>query len=425
MSIVAIIGLQWGDEGKGKITDVLAADADLVVRFQGGANAGHTLVVGSKVIRSHLIPSGILHKDKISVIGSGCVFDPEVFDKELTTLKKLKIKTGKIVISNNAHVVFPFHKLMDGLKEEHLGKAAIGTTKMGIGPCYSDRVNRIGIRVSEIINSKNLKSLLTKNIDEKNFLLKHRYKQKPINLKKMLDWAEKYKEIIKGYTGDTEILINDYADKGKKILFEGAQGTFLDLEWGTYPYVTSSNTIAGNIYLGGGLSPKYKINVIGVVKAYSTRVGNGPFPGELEGEISELLREKGNEYGATTGRPRRVGWLNLDLLKFAVLMNGVSSIALTKLDVLSGFDEIGVFTGTKNSVRKKNISKSFLKTNDLKLKLIKGWQPNLGDMDLYKELPKNAKSYIKFIEKFLNTKASIVSLGAQRSKYILKEAIWK
>ncbi|MCK4665763.1 adenylosuccinate synthase [Candidatus Dependentiae bacterium] len=425
MSIVAIIGLQWGDEGKGKITDVLAADADLVVRFQGGANAGHTLVVGSKVIRSHLIPSGILHKDKISVIGSGCVFDPEIFDKELTTLKKLKIKTGKIVISNNAHVVFPFHKLMDGLKEAHLGKAAIGTTKMGIGPCYSDRVNRIGIRVSEIINSKNLKSLLIKNIDEKNFMLKHRYKQRPISLKKMLDWAEKYKEIIKGYTGDTEVLINDYADKSRKILFEGAQGTFLDLEWGTYPYVTSSNTIAGNIYLGGGLSPKYKINVIGVVKAYSTRVGNGPFPGELDGEISELLREKGNEYGATTGRPRRVGWLNLDLLKFAVLMNGVSSIALTKLDVLSGFDEIGVFTGTKNSGRKKNISKAFLKTNDLKLKLIKGWQPNLGDMDLYKELPKNAKSYIKFIEKFLNTKASIVSLGAQRSKYILREAIWK
>ncbi len=423
MSIVAVVGLQWGDEGKGKITDVLASGSDLVVRFQGGANAGHTLVVGDKIIRSHLIPSGILYPKTISVIGPGCVFDPEIFEKELNALKDLKVKTGKILISNRAHVVFPYHKYFDGIKEEYLGKNAIGTTKMGIGPCYSDKVNRIGITIGDIVSGTDLKPLLQNSLDEKNFMIKSRYNKKQINIKDMLNWIDKYRELIRKFTGNAYELVNDYASRGKKILFEGAQGTFLDLDWGTYPFVTSSNTVAGNIYIGGGLSPKYKVNVLGIVKAYSTRVGNGPFPGELNDEISELIRDKGKEFGATTGRPRRCGWINLDLLKFAVLMNGVTSIALTKLDVLSCLDKIGVITEPKKGINKK-VPNTFLETNDMQIEYLNGWDISIDNIRTFKDLPKNSREYIKYIEKVLGVPASIISLGAQRKKYIMRKEIW-
>lgn len=424
MSNVAVIGLQWGDEGKGKITDVLASDADLVVRFQGGANAGHTLVVGDKVIKSHLIPSGILYPKKISVIGTGCVFDPEIFEEELKVLNRTTRKTGKILISENCHVVFPFHKVMDGVKEKKRGPSAIGTTKRGIGPCYADKYNRIGIRVSDLVHAGNIKQLIKNNLREKNFLLRHRFKHPIVSYKKMYDWADKYRQFLKPFIGDTESVINDYASKNKNILFEGAQGSMLGIDYGTYPYVTSSNTVAGNVYIGGGLSPEYPLKVLGVVKAYATRVGNGPFPGELNNKLGNRIREKGNEFGATTGRPRRTGWLNLKLLESVVKINGVTGLALTKLDVLSGLKKIGVHDKIKKSALKKHISTSFLQTRDFHLKYFPGWDIEIDNIKTFQDLPVNAREYIKFISKSLGVPVSIISLGAQRKKYIKQKEIW-
>lgn len=423
MQNVVLVGTQWGDEGKGKIIDVLSKNVYFIVRYQGGNNAGHTVwVKGSKFIL-HLIPSGILWKDKECVIGNGVVVDPHVLLMEISELKNRGISVkNRLHISELAHIIFPYHSLLDKLKEGQRGKARIGTTGRGIGPAYIDKVSRTGIRMVDLLNPPVFAEKLKVNVEEINRALRKFYKEPPINFKSLLKEYNSYAKKLNPYVTDTSFLLNNAISKGQSILFEGAQGTLLDVDFGTYPFVTSSNSTSGGACTGTGVGPANINKVMGVVKAYTTRVGEGPFPTEFDRKMSIRIREKGGEYGATTGRPRRCGWLDMVIVRHSVMVNGITELAITKLDVLSGLDKIKICTAYKYNGR---VIKNFPADMSLLKKVVPvytelpGWKESISNVRKISNLPKNAKRYIAYMEKLSEAKAKIVSVGFDRTETII------
>ncbi|MBN2754477.1 MAG: adenylosuccinate synthase [Candidatus Goldbacteria bacterium] len=421
-----IIGSQWGDEGKGKIVDLFSEKYDVIVRYQGGANAGHTVIIGNKKYIMHLLPSGILHGNKLNIIGNSVVLDLNALVDEINGLKAqgIKITSKNLIISDNAHVVLPYHKAIDKAREgKKTGDKKIGTTGRGIGPAYTDKYTRTGIRVRDLFKSKTLEEKITENLDEKNFLLKKFYGAEPVSKKAVMDELAKLSKIIKPFVGDTSSVINAAHKKGKKILFEGAQGALLDIDFGTYPFVTSSNPTIGGVMTGAGISHKIINKVWGITKAYQTRVGNGPMPTEMDEKTGEKTRKEGGEFGATTGRPRRCGWLDLVALKYVCDLNGLTDIILTKIDVLSIFDEIKVCTEYLVKGKK---TKSFVADGEELYsakpvyKTLEGWNCDLTKIKKYSQMPAAVKKYIKFIEDYTGVKVSIVSVGPEREQIIIK-----
>jgi adenylosuccinate synthase len=423
MANVVLVGAQWGDEGKGKVIDFLASQSDIIVRSQGGNNAGHTVEVGSEKFIMHLIPSGILHTGGICVVGNGVVIDPAVLLEELKMLHSRNVKTkGRLFISSAAHIIFPYHKLLDSLREDEQGKHKIGTTKRGIGPCYADKINRLGIRVCDLMDKERLAKKLSKNIQEKNAYLKKIFNYHPLSFKKILKDYLSYARVIKPYVTDTALLLNQGLRQKKKMLFEGAQGTLLDIDHGTYPFVTSSNSTSGGAITGSGVGPNCIDHVIGVVKAYTTRVGEGPFPTEFDPYHMELIRNKGEEYGATTGRPRRCGWFDALIVKYSVMINGIDQLVITKLDVLDTLPSINICVGYK--LKGKIIKDYPLETEvlkEIKPVYIKmpGWQVDTSGVKKFGKLPKNAQKYLRKIEELVGAKITMVSVGSERSQTII------
>ncbi len=420
MPVTIIVGAQWGDEGKGKIVDLLSEDIDIVARYQGGANAGHTVVIGEREYVLHLIPSGIFHKHVACVIGNGVVIDPIALMEEINMIKSFNITIeGRLFISHNAHLIMPYHKLLDNIREQGTNK--IGTTGRGIGPAYIDKYMRTGIRVVDLLDRKVLSEKLKANIEEKNRLLSKVYGSAELDVDKIIGEYEEFDKKIDPYVTDTSVYLNAALRKNKKILAEGAQGALLDVDHGTYPFVTSSNPTSGGACTGLGIPPTAVKNIVGIVKAYSTRVGNGPFPTECTDGIGERLRSVGHEFGATTGRPRRCGWLDMVSLKYSLEVNGIREIALTKLDVLDAFDEIKICTGYKKDGR---ILKTFptdvqtLDNAEPVYKSYRGWNATISDAKKYKQLPKQTQHYIEIIEKLSGVPVSIVSVGARRDQTI-------
>ena len=422
MSNTCIVGLQWGDEGKGKIIDVLTEDFDFVVRYQGGANAGHTVIVSGKKFVMHLIPSGILHDNKCCVIGNGVVVDPEQLLMEIDELKSAGAQvSGGLFISDRAHVVFPYHKLIDKVTEERKGKAKIGTTGRGIGPCYADKMSRNGIRVGELYDNDFFKERLKQNIEEKNELLVNLFGTDSLSYKDIYEQYMLFAEKIKPYVCDTIELINDAAKNNKKILFEGAQGSLLDVDFGTYPYATSSNATVCGAPSGAGISPKYINSVLGIMKAYTTRVGSGPFPTEMDDNLGKEIQEKGCEFGATTGRPRRCGWFDAVAIKYASTINGTDSAIVTKLDVLDGQKTLKVCVGYKyngNSYKKFPASMTMLAQCEPIYEEFPGWEGETKNVTSKSMLPKRAIEYIKSIEKLVGLKVVLISVGPNREQII-------
>jgi len=424
---VVIIGVQWGDEGKGKIVDYYSSAADIVGRFQGGNNAGHTLVVEGKQTILHLIPSGILHPHTHCAIGSGVVVDPEKLLDEVEVLRKAGIPNleDRIWLSDRCHLIVDYHKHLDAARESRrAGK--IGTTKRGIGPAYEDRAARRGLRVSDLFNEKLFEERLKSNLEEKNFLLEKYYQVPPVNMK---EFQTKYREIgkrLKPFVKDVSRLLSEAISGGKKVLYEGAQGILLDMDYGTYPYVTSSHTLPSQAALGLGARVPVDTLFIGVIKAYSTRVGEGPFPTELKDSMGERLRETGHEFGATTGRPRRCGWLDLVAVKYALRVTGIKNLAVTKSDVLSGIDELKVCTAYE--LDGKIIDTIPADTESLnrvipRYETLPGWKEPLTEVRKFDELPDNFKNYLKFIEEFTSSRINLLSTGAGREQVIdLKKA---
>jgi adenylosuccinate synthase len=426
MSTVVIVGTQWGDEGKGKIVDFLTEKADIVARYQGGNNAGHTVVINDEKYILHLIPSGILHKGKKCIIGNGVVIDPAALIEEMDGLKKRGININKnLLISKNAHVIMPYHIAIEKENENKKGNKKIGTTGRGIGPSYTDKISRHGIRMMDLLNPDVFKEKLSANLSMVNFLLENLYKTNPLNEEEIYRQYMKYAERLAPYITDTDLIVNKEIDAGKNLLFEGAQGTLLDIDHGTYPFVTSSNTIAGGACTGLGVGPTKIKKVLGVVKAYTTRVGEGPFPTEIKDETGQLIRKKGGEFGATTGRPRRCGWLDILILKHAVRINGLTGIAITKLDILDGFDKLKICVGYKyNGKRYTEFPKEIDVLNNCTpiYEEIDGWKESTIGIKEFRKLPANARKYIKTIEKMLGIKVQIISTGQKRDEIIvLKE----
>ena len=426
MATVVVVGTQWGDEGKGKIVDLLTEKADVICRFQGGNNAGHTLMVGGEKWIFHLIPSGILYPDKLCLIGNGVVLDPKVLIEELENLAKNNkpVDPSRLKISPNTHVIMPYHRALDNAREAAKKKGKIGTTGRGIGPCYEDKASRLGIKVIELLNPKLFKEKLKENCQQKNFILTKLLNANPVNEDEIYEEYQKYAEILAPFVENVSVVLNNARKEGKNILFEGAQGTQLDIDHGTYPYVTSSNTIAGGACTGSGIGPKNIDFVIGVSKAYTTRVGGGPFPTELFDEYGEHLQQKGVEFGATTGRKRRCGWLDAVVLNDAVRLNGLDGIALTKLDVLSGLNKLKVCTGYKVNNKVFNNMPCFIK--DIEkiepiYKELTPWEEDISKVKEFDELPQAAKDYISFLEDTTGIKVAIVSVGPERSQTIIKK----
>ncbi|MEW6263597.1 MAG: adenylosuccinate synthase [Thermodesulfobacteriota bacterium] len=424
MANVVVIGTQWGDEGKGKIVDLFSRDASVVVRFQGGNNAGHTLVVRGEKFIVHLIPSGILHPGKKSLIGNGVVVDPDVLIKEIEglTSRGVKVSPKNLFLSERAHLIMPYHQALDVARESRRGDGKIGTTGRGIGPCYEDKVARVGIRALDLLDRRSFLAKVESNLEEKNFLLKKYYRTKPISLEVIADKAARWSEILSPYIADLTGLIARAAARGQNILFEGAQGTHLDVDHGTYPYVTSSNPVAGTVCAGAGLAPGKLDAVIGLVKAYTTRVGAGPFPTELTDETGQRLREAGGEYGSTTGRPRRCGWLDAVVLRASILLSGIDYLALTKLDVLTGLEEVKICTAYELDGRKIN----HLPADPIVLarcrpvyETLPGWSKDLSQVRKLADLPRPVRRYLDRIVKLTGVKLGLVSVGPDRESTIL------
>lgn len=419
-----MIGAQWGDEGKGKITDLLSKSADVVVRYQGGVNAGHTLVVQGQTFKLHLIPSGILYPDTECIIGCGTVIDPQVLIKELDQLAQLNISTSNVLISETAHVTMPYHRLIDQASEERRGTHKIGTTKRGIGPTYADKSERTGIRVIDLMNPKELRKQLQWAINYKNVILEKLYDLPPLDSEQVIDQYLAYAERLRPHVVDTSLKIYDAIQRRRNILFEGAQGTLLDLDHGTYPYVTSSNPVAGGACIGTGVGPTMIDRVIGVAKAYTTRVGEGPFPTELNGEMGDLLCDRGAEFGTTTGRRRRCGWFDAVIGRYAVRINGMDCLAITKLDVLDELEEIKVCVAYEiDGERCENFpssSRRFARCRPI-YQTLPGWKQSTAHCRKLDDLPKQALNYLKFLAELTEVPIAIVSLGASREQTIIVE----
>lgn len=427
MSVIVIVGMQWGDEGKGKIIDALTEEADIVVRYQGGHNAGHTVVINDEKFILHLIPSGILRSDKLCIIGNGVVIDPEALINEMDGLKKRGINVeGNLLISNAAHIILPYHVILDNISEK-TGKVKIGTTGRGIGPAYTFKAQRTGIRVSDLLEPLYFKERLKNNLYEVNFLLKERHGLDGIDLEEIHEKYMSYADKLKPYISDTEIVINDAIDKKRNILLEGAQGTLLDLDHGTYPYVTSSHPVAGGACVGAGIGPTRITGVYGVLKAYTTRVGEGPFPTELTDNLGKRLRERGGEYGATTGRPRRCGWLDMVTLRHSVMVNGVNGIIITKLDILDGIDKIKIciayrYRGELIENMPKNAE--ILSLCEPVYIEMDGWNDMTTGIKDYLKLPLNARRYLEKIEEMLGVPVVMISTGQKREQLIKRSKIF-
>ena len=422
MSTTVVLGAQWGDEGKGKVTDFFASTADYVVRFQGGNNAGHTIVVGENKIALSLTPSGVLYPNCTPVIGSGCVVDIGFLKQELEMLNEKNINTDKLVISANAHVVMPYHKLLDELIEESLGENKIGTTKKGIGPCYADKIQRKGIRIQDLLDETNFEIKVRKNIEDVNLTLTKIYNHSPLVVDDILDEFSTYKDIVNNHVADASLLIANAIKNKKTILFEGAQGTLLDIDHGTYPFVTSSNTSSGNAAIGSGVGPKNIDRIVGVTKAYISRVGSGPFLTEQKNEIGDFLIEKGAEFGVVTGRRRRCGWLDLISLKYSVRVNSLTELFITKLDVLSGLEELKLCVGYKDNdevITDYPFNQNVLNTSEPVYETFDGWTDDISTVKSFEDLPNNAQSYIKAIEAFIEVPITFISVGPERTENII------
>jgi len=429
MATLAIVGTQWGDEGKGKIVDILSEKADYIVRYQGGNNAGHTVVVNGTKYVLHLLPSGILHDGKKCVLGNGMVIDLESLWNEVEFIRRVgKNPEGRIFVSERAHVIFPYHKELDAASEKLKGDGSIGTTLKGIGPAYRDKAGRVGIRIADLKDEETFKEKLKWNLREKELTLKHVYNY-PVsfNFDEVYSHTMRIYEKVADYVCDTVSLLNRAIDSGERVLFEGAQATLLDIDVGTYPFVTSSNSSALGIPAGTGVSPKKIEKIYGIAKAYTTRVGGGPFPTELKDNIGELLRARGHEYGSTTGRPRRCGWLDLFAVKFSVMVNDLDGVVITKLDVLDAFDEIKVCVGYEldgevidyfpSTAKELSRVKPIYET-------LPGWKRETTHVKRWEDLPKEAQNFIRFIEDYLGVSVPMVSTGPQRDETITCCELW-
>lgn len=421
MSAFIVLGAQWGDEGKGKMTDYLAEEANVVVRYQGGNNAGHTVEVGEKQYKLHLIPSGILHDEKLNVIGNGVVVDPKAFFTEIDYLKEegVKVTPEKLIVSDRAHVIMPYHKVLDKLKEKARGKNDIGTTGKGIGPCYTDKFERCGIRVCDLIDKEVFKEKLKDNIEMKNKYIVNVFGGEPLSFEEIYEEYSNYGEELKPFVKDTSVRVYNEIKEDKTVLFEGAQGMLLDIDYGTYPYVTSSNTTAGGVANGVGIGPNMITNAVGIAKAYTTRVGKGPFPTELEDETGEWIREKGHEYGVTTGRSRRCGWLDIVILKTSVRVSGLTSLAVTKIDTLAGLEKVKMCVGYKFNdeiIDYFPASLEDLAKCEPIYEEFDGWDESVANARSYEELHPNARKYLERIEELTDTRISIVSVGPRRDQ---------
>ena len=425
MACVVVVGSQWGDEGKGKIVDLLTGHADCVVRFQGGNNAGHTLVVDGKKFIFHLIPSGILYENKKCFIGNGVVLDPGVLLEEMEELAAngLAVSPDRLMISEHTHIIMPYHRLLDGASEAAKKDGSkIGTTGRGIGPAYGDKILRCGIRAGDLINEALFRDILAENVAEKNFLFEKKYGGSPINMDEILREYTAYAEKLAPYIGNVSFALDQARKAGKNILFEGAQGTQLDIDHGTYPFVTSSNTIAGNACTGSGFGPAHIDEVIGIVKAYTTRVGEGPFPSELFDAAGDALQEKGGEFGATTGRRRRCGWLDTVVAREAVRLNGITGLAITKLDVLSGHETLKIADSYEVNGRQATEMPPTIREIQAAKPLYKefpGWKEEIDQVHSVDDLPQAARDYVKKMEELTETPAMLVSVGPDRTQTLL------
>lgn len=424
MANVVVIGAQWGDEGKGKITDLLSKSADVVVRYQGGVNAGHTVVVNDQTFKLHLIPSGILYPSTECIIGSGTVIDPKVLIAELDQIEALGISTRNLLISETAHITMPYHRLIDQASEERRGNHRIGTTKRGIGPTYADKSERIGIRVVDLMDPEGLRKQLRWTVEYKNVILNKLYDLPSLDPDEVIEEYSEYADRLRPHVVDSSVRIYEAVRQRRNILFEGAQGTLLDLDHGTYPYVTSSNPVAGGACVGAGIGPTIIDRVIGVAKAYTTRVGEGPFPTELEGEIGQLLCDRGAEFGTTTGRKRRCGWFDAVIGRYAVRINGLDCLAITKLDVLDELDEIQVCVAYEldgdQCLNLPSSARQFARCRPV-YKTLPGWKQSTADCRSLEDLPSQALDYLKFLAELMEVPIAIVSLGASRDQTIIVE----
>ncbi len=428
MSSVVVVGTQWGDEGKGKITDFLSQNAEVVARYQGGNNAGHTIKFDNMTYKLHLIPSGIFFKDKICVLGNGMVIDPKAFIEEIAYLHEHGVSTDNLRISNRAHVILPYHLELDILQEEEKGENKIGTTKKGIGPAYMDKAARTGIRIADLLDKAAFREKLEQNLKEKNRLFEKVYEVEPLKIEPILEAYYEYGQQMMPYVVDTSVVLNDAIDDGRRVLFEGAQGVMLDIDQGTYPFVTSSNPIAGGVTIGSGVGPTKINHVVGVSKAYTTRVGDGPFPTELQDEIGNQIREIGREYGTTTGRARRVGWFDSVVVRHARRVSGITDLSLNSIDVLTGIETLKVCTAYRYNgeiMKEFPASLSVLAQCEPVYEEMPGWTEDITGVRSLDELPDNARHYLERISQLTEIPLSIFSVGPDRSQTNVVRSVYR
>lgn len=428
MTATVIVGSQWGDEGKGKMTDFLAQDAQVIARYQGGNNAGHTITFGGNEYKLHLIPSGIFFKDKISVIGNGVVINPKACVEEISYLTERGVERGELKISSRAHVILPYHILLDKLQEEAKGDAKVGTTHKGIGPAYMDKASRIGIRIADLLEKDTFAEKLKINLAEKNQLFEKIYNVDPIKFDDIFEEYYAYGQQLKQYVTDTSLIVNNALDAGENVLFEGAQGVMLDVDHGTYPFVTSSNPIAGGVTTGVGVGPAKVTHVLGICKAYTTRVGEGPFPTELNNATGDYIREAGHEYGTVTKRPRRIGWFDAVAMRHSARVSGLTALSLNLLDVLTNIEKIEIATAYEFDGQEIDYYPASLKEIDRCNPVyidMPGWTEDITQVTTFEDLPVNAQNYVKKIEELAGIPVATISVGPDREQTIIRDAIWK
>ena len=428
MSSVVVVGTQWGDEGKGKITDFLSENAEVIARYQGGDNAGHTIQFNGVTYKLHLIPSGIFSSEKISVIGNGVVLNPKSLITELEYLQERNVTTDNLRISDRAHVILPYHIRLDQLQEEAKGDNKIGTTNKGIGPCYMDKAARVGIRVADLLDREVFAERLKINLAEKNRLFTKMYDAEPIEFDDIFEEYYEYGQQMKKYVCDTSVILNDALDQGKRVLFEGAQGVMLDIDQGTYPFVTSSNPVAGGVTIGSGVGPSKINKVVGVCKAYTSRVGDGPFPTELFDEIGSRIREVGREYGTTTGRPRRVGWFDSVVMRHSKRVSGITNLSLNSIDVLTGLETIKICVAYRkpNGEEISHYPASLVELGQCEpvYEELPGWTEDITGCRSLEELPENARNYVRRISELVGVRISTFSVGPDREQTNILESVW-
>ena len=427
MTSVVVVGTQWGDEGKGKITDFLSADAEVIARYQGGDNAGHTIVIDGKKFKLHLIPSGIFFPEKISVIGNGVVVNPKSLVKELTYLHEEGVATDSLRISDRAHIILPYHIKLDQLQEAAKGDNKIGTTNKGIGPAYMDKAARVGIRIADLLDKDIFAERLRANLKEKNRLFSKMYECEEIAFEDIFEEYYNYGQEIKQYVTDTSVILNDALDKGKRVLFEGAQGVMLDIDQGTYPFVTSSNPVAGGVTIGSGVGPSKINKVVGVCKAYTSRVGDGPFPTELFDEVGHRIREIGHEYGTTTGRPRRVGWFDSVVMRHSRRVSGITNLSLNCIDVLSGLETVKICVAYDLDGQRIDhypASLEQLKRCKPIYEELPGWSEDITGVRSLEDLPENARNYVRRVGELVGVRISTFSVGPDRDQTNILESVW-